>query len=216
MIGGAANGRGPSLDRAGRRRARHAGSHHQSGGHDEELAVFGSRDQYLRQVRDALGRQGPGPARRGPGRGRARPGRAGPAGLRGAAGALPRRSGRSRRATSADLIETTLRADDPDRPGAVEIREGNRVGPAPVRRPGALPQGPARERAGLLRRPGRDGQDLPGRGHGRRGAAAGQDQEDRPGPAGRRGRRAPRVPARATSRPRSTRISARCSTPCTT
>ena len=24
-------------------------------GHDEELAVFGSRDQYLRQVRDALG-----------------------------------------------------------------------------------------------------------------------------------------------------------------
>ena len=23
--------------------------------HDEELAVFGSRDQYLRQVRDALG-----------------------------------------------------------------------------------------------------------------------------------------------------------------
>ena len=24
-------------------------------GHDEELAVFGSRDQYLRQIRDALG-----------------------------------------------------------------------------------------------------------------------------------------------------------------
>ena len=24
-------------------------------GHDEELAIFGSRDQYLRQVRDALG-----------------------------------------------------------------------------------------------------------------------------------------------------------------
>src|SRR3954471_13713285 len=24
-------------------------------GHDEELAVFGSRDQYLRQVRDAIG-----------------------------------------------------------------------------------------------------------------------------------------------------------------
>ena len=56
--------------------------------HDEELAVFGSRDQYLRQVRDALGVKVL--ARHGEVRVEGEPERvdAGAAGLRGAAGTV--------------------------------------------------------------------------------------------------------------------------------
>ncbi len=95
-------------------------------GHDEELAVFGSRDQYLRQIRDAFGVKV-----------LARHGEVRVEGEREKVDQAKqvfeelRAFHRNRRAvTSADvsdLIEKIRRADEPDRPDLMEIREGNRV-----------------------------------------------------------------------------------------
>jgi phosphate starvation-inducible PhoH-like protein len=95
-------------------------------GHDEELAVFGSRDQYLRQVRDALGVKV-----------LARHGEVRVDGERDKVELARhvfeelRTRHRARRAVSsadvAELIERALHAHDPDRPDLLEIREGNRV-----------------------------------------------------------------------------------------
>jgi phosphate starvation-inducible PhoH-like protein len=96
------------------------------GGHDEELAVFGSRDQYLRQVRDALGVKVL--ARHGEVRVEGDRDRVDQAKqvfeeLR----ALYRRQKSIASTDVADLIDKTLRAGDPDRPDLLEIREGGRV-----------------------------------------------------------------------------------------
>jgi len=95
-------------------------------GHDEELAVFGSRDQYLRQVRDALGVKVL--ARHGEVRVEGESERIELARqvfeeLR----ALYRRKRAISAEEVADLIESVQRPADPDRPDAVEIREGNRL-----------------------------------------------------------------------------------------
>ena len=95
-------------------------------GHDEELAVFGSRDQYLRQVRDALGVKVL--ARHGEVRVDGEPDK-----VLLAKGIFEELRGRHRAhkvVTSADvsdLIENAQRVNDPDRPEHLEIREGNRV-----------------------------------------------------------------------------------------
>jgi len=94
-------------------------------GHAEELAVFGSRDQYLRQIRDAVGVKVL--ARHGEVR------------IEGDADRVEqakrifeglRSIYRVRKSISSsdvsDLIDMTLEAQDPAQPGAVEIREGNR------------------------------------------------------------------------------------------
>lgn len=94
-------------------------------GQDEELAVFGSRDQHLRQVRDALGVKVL--ARRGEVRiegesGRIEQARAIFEGLR----SLHRSHRPVHSADVADLIDRALRP--PGEPGGtMEIREGNRV-----------------------------------------------------------------------------------------
>jgi phosphate starvation-inducible PhoH-like protein len=94
--------------------------------HDEELAVFGSRDQFLRQVRDAFGvklvaRHGEvrveGETRR----------------VEHARQVLEELKGwhRRRRTASAgdvaELIEARVRPESDDRGASVEIREGNKV-----------------------------------------------------------------------------------------
>ena len=95
-------------------------------GHPEELAVLGSRDQHLRQIRDALGVKVL--ARHGEVRVEGDPERIEQArqifeGLRSVF--------RSRRSVLAadvsDLIERTIRAEPASLEGVVEIREGNRV-----------------------------------------------------------------------------------------
>jgi phosphate starvation-inducible protein PhoH and related proteins len=96
------------------------------GGHDEELAVFGSRDQYLRQIRDALGVKV-----------LARHGEVRVEGDRDKVDQAKhvfeelQSLFRTRKAvTSADVaeqIERALRLAEPDRPDQLEIREGNRV-----------------------------------------------------------------------------------------
>jgi len=95
-------------------------------GHDEELAVFGSRDQYLRQVRDALGVKVV--ARHGEVRVEGETDRVELARqvfeeLR----ALYRRQRAISGDEVADIIEAAQRADDPERLEPVEIREGNRL-----------------------------------------------------------------------------------------
>jgi len=95
-------------------------------GHDEELAVFGSRDQYLRQIRDAFGVKV-----------LARHGEVRVEGDREkvdhAKNVLEelRNLHRKRRPASsgdvADLIDRQGRVEDPDRPDTMEIREGGRV-----------------------------------------------------------------------------------------
>lgn len=95
-------------------------------GHDEELAVFGSRDQYLRQIRDALGVKV-----------LARHGEVRVEGDRDKVEQAKRvfeelrNLYKGRKAiTSAevtDLIESGLRAGEPDRADLLEIREGSRV-----------------------------------------------------------------------------------------
>jgi phosphate starvation-inducible PhoH-like protein len=95
-------------------------------GHDEELAVFGSRDQFLRQVRDALGVKV-----------LARHGEVRVDGDREQVDLARqvfeelRSRYRARKPVSssdvADLIENTVRSHDPDRADVLEIREGNRV-----------------------------------------------------------------------------------------
>jgi len=94
--------------------------------HDEELAVFGSRDQYLRQVRDALGVKVL--ARHGEVRVEGEPGRVAQARrvfeeLRG----LYRRQRSITSGEVADVIETAVRGDEDDGAGQVSIREGNRL-----------------------------------------------------------------------------------------
>src|SRR6187397_2253505 len=95
-------------------------------GHDEELAVFGSRDHYLRQVRDALGVKVL--ARHGEIRVEGDHDRVEQARqifeeLR----VLFRRQRVISSGEVADLIESALRANDPVRADQVEIREGNRI-----------------------------------------------------------------------------------------
>ncbi len=94
-------------------------------GHAEELAVFGSRDQYLRQIRDALGVKVL--ARHGEVRIEGDSERVEQArrifeGLRSLY--------RVRKAVSSndvsELIDLTLQAQDSDQPGGIEIREGSR------------------------------------------------------------------------------------------
>src|SRR5215831_16047277 len=85
-------------------------------GHDEELAVFGSRDQYLRQVRDALGVKVL--ARHGEVRVEGEPDRVAQARqvfeeLR----SLYRRKRTISSGEVADVIETALRGDGGDAPG---------------------------------------------------------------------------------------------------
>jgi len=94
--------------------------------HDEELAVFGSRDQYLRQVRDALGVKVL--ARHGEVRVEGEPDRVAQARrvfeeLRG----LYRRQRSITAGEVAEVIETAVRGDAADEPGQVTIREGNRL-----------------------------------------------------------------------------------------
>jgi len=95
-------------------------------GHDEELAVFGSRDQFLRQIRDALGVKVL--ARHGEVRVEGETDRVEQA--RQVFEEL-RACYRKKRVISseevADLIETAQRAHDPERSDHVEIREGNRL-----------------------------------------------------------------------------------------
>jgi phosphate starvation-inducible protein PhoH and related proteins len=95
-------------------------------GHAEELAVFGSRDQYLRQIRDAVGVKVL--ARHGEVRIEGDPDRIELArrifeGLRSVF--------RARRAISSndvsELIDVTLHPSELDQPDTLEIREGNRV-----------------------------------------------------------------------------------------
>ena len=132
--------------------------------HDEELAVFGSRDQFLRQVRDAFGVKVV--ARHGEVRveGETRPGRAGPPGLRGAEGLATGDAGPTSAGDVAELIESRGPRPSPTSRTAGRDPRGEQGRPGPDRRPGPLPGLPPRQRAGLLHRPGRDGQDLPGRG----------------------------------------------------
>lgn len=95
-------------------------------GHDEELAVLGSRDQHLRQVRDALGvkvlarHQ---EVRVEGDRERVEQARQVFEELRG----LFRRKQLITSTEVADLIEKAMHANEPDRPEQLEIREGGRV-----------------------------------------------------------------------------------------
>ena len=95
-------------------------------GHDEELAVFGSRDQFLRQIRDALGVKvlaRHGELRIEGERDRVEQAKTVFEHLRGLY--------RARKAiTSADVAEqlqVVASVADPDRPDSFEIREGSRV-----------------------------------------------------------------------------------------
>src|SRR4051794_19426933 len=94
--------------------------------HDEELAVFGIRDQFLRQVRDALGVKVL--ARHGEVRVEGEPDRVSQArvvfeAMRG----LYRRQRSINAGEVADLIETAIRGNEEDATGDVAIREGNRL-----------------------------------------------------------------------------------------
>ena len=94
-------------------------------GHAEELAVFGSRDQYLRQVRDAVGVKVL--ARHGELRIEGDSDRVEQAkrifeGLR----SIYRVRKGITSSDVSELIDMTLQAQEADQPGAVEIREGNR------------------------------------------------------------------------------------------
>src|ERR1017187_10292046 len=95
-------------------------------GHAEELAVFGSRDQYLRQVRDAVGVKVLG--RHGEVRIEGDPARIEQArrifeGLRSIFRA--RKTVASNEVS--ELINVTLGGPQPDESGELEIREGNRA-----------------------------------------------------------------------------------------
>src|SRR5262245_14070559 len=95
-------------------------------GHAEELAVFGSRDQHLRQIRDALGVKVL--ARHGEVRIEGEGQRVEQArqifeGLR----SLYRLQRNIHSTDVASLIEKTVSHDEPARTGVLEIREGNRI-----------------------------------------------------------------------------------------
>ena len=125
-------------------------------GHDEELSVFGSRDQHLRQIRDALSVKV-----------LARHGEVRIEGDRDKVDHAKlvfeqlRERHRLKRATSssdiADIIEGILRASDPDRPRTARDPRGEPGRPSPDRRAGTLPEDLARQRTRLLRRSGRHG-----------------------------------------------------------
>lgn len=94
-------------------------------GHAEELAVFGSRDQFLRQIRDAVGVKVL--ARHGEVRIEGDDDHVEQArrifeGLR----SIYRVRKAILSSDVSELIDMTLQADAPDEPGSVEIREGNR------------------------------------------------------------------------------------------
>jgi phosphate starvation-inducible PhoH-like protein len=94
-------------------------------GHDEELAVFGNRDQYLRQVRDGLGVKVV--ARHGEVKVDGEPDRIEQA--RQVFEELRSSFRRKAPLTSGDvaeLIESVIRAGNPEHPDHFEIREGNR------------------------------------------------------------------------------------------
>lgn len=94
-------------------------------GHDEELAVFGSRDQFLRQIRDALGVKVV--ARHGEVRVEGDSDRVEQA--RQVFEELRRLFRRQKSISGgevADLIESTQRVSDPGRPDLFEFREGNK------------------------------------------------------------------------------------------
>ena len=131
-------------------------------GHDEELAVFGSRDQYLRQVRDALGVKVV--ARHGEVRVEGDSERVELA--RQVFEQLRDLYQRKRAITSdevADAIDAALNVADPERPDQVEIREGKQIVRPRTDGQGRYLQVLERQRAGLLRRTGRYRQDLPRR-----------------------------------------------------
>lgn len=95
-------------------------------GHDEELAIFGSRDQYLRLIRDAIGVKVL--ARHGELRVEGEPEKLEQAkmvfeDLR----ALYRKKKPITSVEVGDGIEKALASKDPDRPELLEIREGGRV-----------------------------------------------------------------------------------------
>jgi phosphate starvation-inducible PhoH-like protein len=93
--------------------------------HDEELAVFGSRDQYLRQVRDALGVKVV--ARHGEVRVEGETERVEQARL--VFEELRNQFRRKRPLTGTDvaeLIDSVMNSNEPDRPEHFEIREGSR------------------------------------------------------------------------------------------
>src|SRR6266446_9509719 len=95
-------------------------------GHDEELAVFGSRDQFLRQVRDALGVKvlaRHGEVRIEGDRDRVELARQVFEELRG----LYRRQRAISVSEVADLLDGALRTAEPDQADQIEIREGNRL-----------------------------------------------------------------------------------------
>ncbi len=96
------------------------------GGHDEELAVFGSRDQFLRQIRDALGVKllaRHGELRVEGDREKVDQAKLVFEGMR----EFFRRKHAISSTDVADLIEKSLHAAEPDRPDLMEIREGNKV-----------------------------------------------------------------------------------------
>ncbi len=96
------------------------------GGHDEELAVFGSRDQYLRQIRDALGVKvlaRHGEVRIDGEREKVEQAKLVFEGLRD----LFRRHKPITSTEVGDVLDRTLHADEPDRPDTLEIREGSKI-----------------------------------------------------------------------------------------
>jgi phosphate starvation-inducible PhoH-like protein len=95
-------------------------------GHDEELAVFGSRDQHLRQVRDALGVKvlaRHGEVRVEGDQARIEQARQVFEGLR----ALHRHRRVVSAGEVADLIDAARSPGEPERPEQIEIREGGRL-----------------------------------------------------------------------------------------
>ena len=163
--------------------------------HDEELAIFGSRDQFLRQVRDALGVKVL--ARNGEIRVEGDSDRVERAsrvfeGLR-------RRYRRQRLITAAgrrrgDRRGLARRRGPEPAPASRSARATASSGPGPTARRGT--SGPCR-RAPLVFciGPAGTGKTYLAVAAAVDDAAAGGDQEDRPGPPGGRGRRAPRLPA---------------------
>ena len=134
-------------------------------GHAEELAVFGSRDQYLRQIRDAVGVKVL--ARHGEVRIEGEPDRVEQArqifeSLR----SLYRASRSILSIDVTELIDVTLHHAEPDQPESLEIREGNRVVRPRSAGQARYMQGAFRERAGVLRWSGGHRQNLSGGGHG--------------------------------------------------
>ena len=179
------------------------------------LSIFGPRDQYLRKIRSALGvdisardeqhpcrrgrilgSQGHRSARAAEGAGRAarigRGGRRGPGAWR----ASP--------ATAFALAE--------QRP--IEVLQAGRTVRPRTAGQARICAGDHGLRPGVLHRSGRHGQNLSGRGDGRRGAEAGADSQDRAGAAGGRGGRKPGFLARRFAGQDQSRICGRCSTPC--